>query len=206
MLTADFFAQTSWLIPCYPLVGALLSVFWSPAFIQRTGPRPVGYLNLLLTVVALVHSSIAFAAMWGQPAQFLALPWLQVADLNLTIPLELSALTLGASVVITILNLLVQIYTVGYLEMDWGWGRMYSLLALFEAGLTALVLCDSLFFSYILLEILTLGTYLIVGFLVQSVSGGDGRSRCLFDQAGWRFNFADGRAGALSAGGDVELY
>jgi len=48
--------------------------------------------------------------------------------------------------------------------MDWGWGRLYSLLALFEAGLTALVLCDSLFFSYILLEILTLGTYLIVGF------------------------------------------
>ena len=57
-----------------------------------------------------------------------------------------------------------QIYTVGYLEIDWGWGRMYSLLALFEAGMTALVLCDSLFFSYILLEILTLGTYLIVGF------------------------------------------
>ncbi len=164
MLNADFFAQTSWLIPCYPLLGALLSVFWSPAFIKRSGPRPVGYLNLLTTVIALVHSSIAFAAVWHQPAQFLSLSWLQVADLNLTLPLELSSLTLGASVVITVLNLLVQIYTVGYLEMDWGWGRMYSLLALFEAGLTALVLCDSLFFSYILLEILTLGTYLIVGF------------------------------------------
>jgi len=164
MIDADLFAQTSWLIPCYPLAGALLSVFWSPAFIRDTGPRPVGYLNLLTTVIALVHSGIAFAAVWHQPPQFLALPWLQVADLNLTLPLELSALTLGASVVITVLNLLVQIYTVGYLEMDWGWGRMYSLLALFEAGLTALVLCDSLFFSYILLEILTLGTYLIVGF------------------------------------------
>ena len=164
MLNADFFAQTSWLIPCYPLLGALVSVFWSPAFIWRSGPRPVGYLNLFVTVVALIHSSIAFTAMWGQPARFIALPWLHVADLNLTIPLELSVLTLGASVVIAILNLLVQVYTVGYLEMDWGWGRMYSLLALFEAGLTALVLCDSLFFSYILLEILTLGTYLIVGF------------------------------------------
>ena len=164
MFNADFFAQTSWLIPCYPLLGALLSIFWSPAFIRRSGPRPAGYLNLLTTVIALIHSSIAFVAVWHQPAQFLSLPWLQVADLNLTLPLELSSLTLGASVVITVLNLLVQIYTVGYLEMDWGWGRIYSLLALFEAGLTALVLCDSLFFSYILLEILTLGTYLIVGF------------------------------------------
>ncbi|EDX85493.1 NAD(P)H dehydrogenase, subunit NdhF3 family [Synechococcus sp. PCC 7335] len=164
MLNADSFAQTSWLIPCYPLFGALLSVFWSPAFIRRSGPRPAGYLNLLTTVIALVHSSIAFMAVWHQPAQFLSLSWLQVADLNLTLPLELSSLTLGASIVITVLNFLVQVYTVGYLEMDWGWGRIYSLLALFEAGLTALVLCDSLFFSYILLEILTLGTYLIVGF------------------------------------------
>ncbi|MEL6471241.1 MAG: NAD(P)H-quinone oxidoreductase subunit F [Cyanobacteria bacterium J06623_4] len=162
--TANVLAQTSWLIPCYPLIGALISILWSPALIRRTGPRPVGYLNLLTTVIALIHSAIALSAVWQQPAQYLELSWLQVADLSLTLPLELSALTLGASVVITVLNLLVQIYAVGYLEMDWGWGRMYSLLALFEAGMTALVLCDSLFFSYILLEILTLGTYLIVGF------------------------------------------
>jgi NAD(P)H-quinone oxidoreductase subunit 5 len=164
MINANAFAQTSWLIPCYPMLGAALSIFWSPALIRRSGPRPVGYLNLLTTVLALVHSVIALVAVWHQPAQFLELSWLQVADLNLSLPLELSALTLGASVVVTILNLLVQIYAIGYLEMDWGWGRLFSLLALFEAGMTALVLCDSLFFSYILLEILTLGTYLIVGY------------------------------------------
>ncbi len=164
MINANVFAHTSWLIPCYPLLGAACSIFWSPALIRRTGPRPVGYINLLTTVFALVHSCIALNAVWHQPAQYLELSWLQIADLNLTLPLELSALTLGASVVVTVLNLLVQVYAVGYLEMDWGWGRLFSLLALFEAGMTALVLCDSLFFSYILLEILTLGTYLIVGF------------------------------------------
>ncbi|MFM7369632.1 MAG: proton-conducting transporter membrane subunit, partial [Sphaerospermopsis kisseleviana] len=52
---------------------------------------------------------------------------------------------------------------VGYMEMDWGWGRFYSLLGLFEAGLCALALCNNLFFSYVVLEILTLGTYLLVG-------------------------------------------
>jgi NAD(P)H-quinone oxidoreductase subunit 5 len=164
MFDAAFFAQTSWLIPCYPLIGAVLSIFWSPALIRRTGPRPVGYLNLLTTIFALVHSSWALAALWHHPPQFLSLPWLQVSDLQLTLPLELSTLTLGATVAIILLNLLVQVYAIGYLEMDWGWGRMFALLALFEAGMTGLVLCDSLFFSYILLEILTLGTYLIVGY------------------------------------------
>lgn len=52
---------------------------------------------------------------------------------------------------------------IAYMEMDWGWARFYSLLALFEVGMCALVLCNSLFWSYIILEILTLGTYLLVG-------------------------------------------
>lgn len=155
--------QTSWLIPCYPLLGAFVSLLWSPAIIRRTGPRPAGYVNLLTTLLALLHSALALAGQWGEPAQYLNLPWLTVANLQLSFPLELSVITLGACTLVVLLNFLVQIYAIGYLEMDWGWGRLYALLALFEAGMTALFLCDSLFFSYMLLEILTLGTYLIVG-------------------------------------------
>ena len=164
MLDRDVLIQTIWLLPCYPLLGAAFSILWSPALIRRTGPRPSGYINLLTTVFALVHSGLALQAVWNKPAEYLRLQWLQVSDLTLSLPLEVSELTLGASVIIVVLNLLVQVYAIGYMEMDWGWGRLFALLALFEAGMTGLVLCDSLFFSYILLEILTLGTYLIVGY------------------------------------------
>ena len=158
-------AQTSWLIPLYPLLGALLTIPWSPAFVTRTGPRPAGYINIVMTTLALLHSLLAFLAFWGKSSpQFFFAPWLNVAGLDLTIPLEASAITLGACVLITTLNLLAQVYAVGYLEMDWGWGRFFAMMALFEAGLCALVLCNSLLFSYMLLEILTLGTYLLVGF------------------------------------------
>ncbi len=158
-------AQTSWLIPLYPLLGALLTIPWSPAFVTRTGPRPAGYINIVMTALALLHSLLAFLAFWGKSSpQFFFAPWLNVAGLDLTIPLEASAITLGACVLITTLNLLAQVYAVGYLEMDWGWGRFFAMMALFEAGLCALVLCNSLLFSYMLLEILTLGTYLLVGF------------------------------------------
>ncbi|MFQ4136600.1 NAD(P)H-quinone oxidoreductase subunit F [Nodosilinea sp. PGN35] len=158
-------AQTSWLIPLYPLLGALLTIPWSPAFITRTGPRPAGYINIVMTALALSHSLLAFLAFWGKSSpQFFFAPWLNVAGLNLTIPLEASAITLGACVLITTLNLLAQVYAVGYLEMDWGWGRFFAMMALFEAGMCALVLCNSLLFAYMLLEILTLGTYLLVGF------------------------------------------
>jgi len=159
----QFLLQTVWLIPCYAIVGAIASIIWFPAITRLTGPRPAGYVNLGMTFLGFVHSLAAFFLIWHQPAQYVSLPWLQVAGLDLTLPLEISALTIGASLVITGLNLLAQIYAIGYLEMDWGWSRFFALLALFEAGMCGLVLCNSLFFSYMILEILTLGTYLLVG-------------------------------------------
>lgn len=159
----SFFAQTAWLIPVYPLVGMVLSALWFPSITRRTGPRPAGYVNAIATFFAFVHALVAFPAVAGHEALHTSVPWLQVADLDLTLPIEISALTVGAMILISGMNLAAQIYAVGYMEMDWGWARFYSLLALFEAGMCGLVLCDSLFFSYVILEILTLGTYLLVG-------------------------------------------
>ncbi|MEH2315859.1 NAD(P)H-quinone oxidoreductase subunit F [Nostoc sp.] len=160
---AQFLVETVWLVPCYALIGGLLAVPWSPGIIRKTGPRPAGYVNLVMTFLAFVHSAIALQATWNQPPQNVFIPWLSTAGLDLTIALEISSVSVGALVVITGLNLLAQIYAIGYMEMDWGWGRFYSLLGLFEAGLCALVLCNNLFFSYVILEVLTLGTYLLVG-------------------------------------------
>jgi len=153
-----------WLIPCYGLIGALLALPWFPGIIRTTGPRPAGYINLVASLVAFCHGLWALLEIWGQPARQLDFNWLTVANLELTFPMVISQLTLGAVVLVTGLNLLAQIYAIAYLEMDWGWARLYSLLGLFESGMCALVLCDSLFFSYFILEILTLGTYLLVGF------------------------------------------
>jgi NAD(P)H-quinone oxidoreductase subunit 5 len=157
-------SQTVWLVPCYALVGAVFAIPWSPGIIRQTGPRPAGYINIFMTLVALVHSSLALAATWQQSAQHFSANWLQTETLNISFDIEVSSVTVGALVLITGLNLLAQVYAIAYLEMDWGWARFYSLVALFEAGMCTLVLCNSLFFSYVVLEILTLGTYLLIGF------------------------------------------
>ncbi|ELS01603.1 NAD(P)H dehydrogenase, subunit NdhF3 family [Xenococcus sp. PCC 7305] len=157
------FSQTIWIVPLYALIGAILAIPWSPGIIRRTGPRPSGYLNTLMTFAALVHSIFALRETWQQPAKYLSFQWLHAADLNIAFDVEISSVTVGALVLITGLNLAAQIYAIGYMEMDWGWARFFSLLALFEAGMSTLVLCNSLFFSYVVLEILTLGTYLLIG-------------------------------------------
>ena len=159
----QYLLDTVWLIPVYALIGGLLAIPWSPGIIRKTGPRPAGYVNVVMTLFSFFHAVLAFPGTWNHPAKEVFIPWLSTAGLNLTISLEISAVSVGALIIITGLNLLAQIYAIGYMEMDWGWGRFFSLLGLFEAGLCALVLCNNLFFTYVILEILTLGTYLLVG-------------------------------------------
>jgi NAD(P)H-quinone oxidoreductase subunit 5 len=164
--------QAAWLIPLYPLLAAVASLAWSPGLISRTGPRPCGYLNLLMVAVAFGHSLVALTALHTNAragAEALYRPisfgwtWLDTAGLRIGFDGLVTEPALIAMAVITGLHLLVQIYAIGYLEMDWGWPRFFGCLSFFEAGLCALVLTDSVFFSYVILELLTLGTYLIVG-------------------------------------------
>jgi NAD(P)H-quinone oxidoreductase subunit 5 len=157
-------SQVVWLVPCYALLGAVLAIPWSPGIIRQTGPRPAGYISIAMTAIALVHSLLVLNFIWDKSAIDLSFPWLHAANLDISLDFEVSVVNVAALVLITGLNLAAQIYAVGYLEMDWGWARFFSLMALFEAGLCTLVLCDSLFFSYVVLEILTLGTYMLIGY------------------------------------------
>jgi NAD(P)H-quinone oxidoreductase subunit 5 len=160
----EFLFFTSWFVPFYSLLGAVLTLPWSIGIIQRTGPRPAAYLNSLTTLVAFFHSLFVFQDIWNRDPEILVITWFQSGDFNLTFALELSPVSIGAIVLITGLSLLAQIYALGYMEKDWSLARFFGLLGFFEAALTGLAISDSLFLSYALLEVLTLSTYLLVGF------------------------------------------
>ena len=166
------FAQTAWLVPLYPLAASLVSFLWSPGLIARTGPRPCGYVNLLMVTVAFIHSTLALVGLHTNSAagidalyRPIAFNWTWLDTAGLTVGFDglITEPALIAMTVITGVHVLTQIFSIGYLEMDWGWPRFFGSLSFFEAGLCALVITDSIFFSYVLLELLTLGTYLIVG-------------------------------------------
>ena len=150
---SDFLLQTSWFIPFYGLIGSFLTLPWSLRIVRRTGPRPAAYFNLLMTLVAFVHGSIAFGQIWHAATEQLAFTWLQVADFNLSLSVELSPVSLGALDLVNLISFLAQFYALGYLEKDWSIARFFGLMGVFEAALGGIALSDSLFLSYSLLEI-----------------------------------------------------
>jgi NAD(P)H-quinone oxidoreductase subunit 5 len=160
----QFLVETSWFLPIYGLLGALLALPWSIGLIRRTGPRPAAYLNILMTLAAFLHGLLVFRGIWNQGSQELLFSWFSFADLHLELAFDISVLNLGALELITLLSLLAQVFALGYLEKDWALARFFSLMGFFEAAMSGLVLSGSLFVSYSLLEMLTLSTYLLVGF------------------------------------------
>ncbi|MEG4166254.1 MULTISPECIES: NAD(P)H-quinone oxidoreductase subunit F [unclassified Microcoleus] len=160
----QFLLQACWWVPLYGLIGAILTLPWSTGTVRRTGPRPAAYFNVLMTVLAFIHGSVIFTATWDQPPQQLLVHWVQAADLDLSFAIEISTLSVGAMELVTVLSLLAQIYALGYMEKDWALARFFGLMGFFEAAISGIAISDSLLLTYGLLEVLTLSTYLLVGF------------------------------------------
>ncbi|AFZ09420.1 NAD(P)H dehydrogenase, subunit NdhF3 family [Oscillatoria nigro-viridis PCC 7112] len=160
----QFLLQACWWVPLYGLIGAILTLPWSTGTVRRTGPRPAAYFNLLMTVLAFIHGSVIFTATWDRPPQQLLVHWVQAADLDLSFAIEISTVSVGAMELVTVLSLLAQIYALGYMEKDWALARFFGLLGFFEAAISGIAISDSLLITYALLEVLTLSTYLLVGF------------------------------------------
>ncbi len=122
------------------------------------------YINVLMTVFASLHGFILLQAIWNEGTQQVSFQWLSVTGLNLSASLDLSATNLIFLELTTGLSLLAQIFAMGYLEKDWALARFFALMGFFEGAISGVILSSSLFSSYFLLEMLTLSTYLIVGF------------------------------------------
>ncbi|MEB3276531.1 MAG: NAD(P)H-quinone oxidoreductase subunit F [Cyanobacteriota bacterium] len=156
--------QLAWLIPIYGFSGMALSLPWATGWIKRNGPRPAAYLNLLVTLLAVLHGSWVLREVLVLGPQHLDYPWFQAADLSLRIGFDLSLTNLAALELITTMSLLCQVFALGYLDKEWALARFYALVGFFEGAMCGVVLSSNLAMSYFLLEMLTLSTYLLVGF------------------------------------------
>ncbi|MCP9939664.1 NAD(P)H-quinone oxidoreductase subunit F [Synechococcus sp. Cruz CV12-2-Slac-r] len=156
--------QYVWLIPLYGFSGMLLSLPWAAGWFKRQGPRPAAYLNLIMTLLGVIHGSLVLQQILQIGAQHLQFGWFGVGDMNLQIGFELSLTNLAALEFVTAMSLLGQVFALGYLDKEWSLARFYALVGFFEGAMAGVVLSSNLFFSYFLLEMLTLSTYLLVGF------------------------------------------
>lgn len=155
--------QNLWLIPATPTAAAALIAFAKQsrrAFAATTAISSIS-ISLLLSV-------FAFAQMLEQPRiEVHNFRWLQFGTEWLRLGWLLDPLTAVMLVMVTLVGLLIFVFSVGYMAHDENFTRFFCFLSLFAGAMLGVVIANSLVLLFMCWEIVGLTSYLLIGFWYQ---------------------------------------
>jgi NADH-quinone oxidoreductase subunit L len=153
-------STTVWLIPAFPLAGALLNVLLGRFLRQRAHwiavPALFGSFAAACAVFSHVWNSGPFAAR--------LFPWVVAGDFETWVLANVDQLTAVMLLVVTGVGSLIHLYSVGYMHGDPGYPRYFAYLNLFVFSMTMLVLAGNFLLLYVFWEAVGLCSYLLIGF------------------------------------------
>src|SRR6185437_11857297 len=118
--------------------------------------------------ISFVYAIAAFAHTLSLPAaqrlEFVNVPWLTFGDQVLRIGWMLDPLTGVMLVMVTLVGLLIFIYSTGYMAEDENFTRFFCFLALFAGAMLAVLIANSLLLLFMAWEVVGLTSYLLIGF------------------------------------------
>ncbi len=126
-------------------------------------------LAALSTIAALTASTVlAIVTLRGvivhHEAVFQSWDWLSYGGATIQMGLLVDPLTAVMLVVVTSISLLIQIYSVGYMDRDPGFARYFAYMSLFTASMLGLVLSSNIVQLYAFWELVGVSSYLLIGF------------------------------------------
>ncbi|MCD6299892.1 MAG: NADH-quinone oxidoreductase subunit L [Dehalococcoidales bacterium] len=159
--------QLIWLILLLPLLSfGITSLFIRP-FLSRS-PRLSGYITIASILGSLILSVWALLEVMAAPNHELPIPdisWVVIeGGVTIHLGLMMDSLTAVMLIVVTVVSLMVQIYSQGYMHGDPGYHRYFAFMSLFTGSMLGLVLADNLLFLYVFWELVGLCSYLLIGF------------------------------------------
>lgn len=162
-------AELAWLIPLFPLASWLfisLAGHKTKGQGDRVGTAAVGLSFLLATAVLLhvisgaqVHRVLTWAV-HGNVTLGATMPsFFNIVNFGF----QVDPLTAVMLFVVTLVSLLVHIYSIGYMHGDIRYKRFYAILSLFTFSMLGLVLADNFALLFIFWELVGLCSFLLIG-------------------------------------------
>jgi NADH-quinone oxidoreductase subunit L len=90
--------------------------------------------------------------------------WFSMPGLTIEMGVLIDPISAMMLFVVTLVSLLVQIYSLGYMKDDPGFARFYAFLSLFSATMLGLVISNNLLQMFIFWELVGLCSYLLIGY------------------------------------------
>ncbi|MBX9895443.1 MAG: NADH-quinone oxidoreductase subunit L [Nitrosomonas sp.] len=149
------------LVPLAPLLGSIVAGLFG-RYIGRTWSHRV---TISLVFVSLISSIFIFLdVLDGNSYNGSVYTWLVSGDTRFEIGFLIDHLSATMMIVVSLVSLMVHIYTIGYMHDDPGYQRFFSYISLFTFSMMMLVMSNNflqLFFGW---EAVGLVSYLLIGF------------------------------------------
>jgi NADH-quinone oxidoreductase subunit L len=168
--------QLVWLIMLLPLFSFIINGLLIRPFVKKKS-QAYGYITILAIGVAAVFAIWAIFSVASSGSHEIIVPdvsWIVIGNFNFHVGLIMDQLAAVMAVVVTVVSLMVQIYSLGYMHGDdAGYYRYYTYMSLFTFAMLGVALSDSLLFTFVFWEMVGLCSYLLIGFWFHKKSAAD---------------------------------
>ncbi len=198
-----------WLIMLLPLGAFIVNGLLLRLFVNRKS-KVYGYIAILAIGGAAALSVWALYSLMSLESPEIVITdinWIVIGNFNFHIGLIMDQLSVIMAVVVSIVSLMVQIYSLGYMAHDEaGYYRYYTYMSLFTFSMLGLVLSDNLLFTYVFWEMVGLCSYLLIGFWFHKKSAADAAKKAFIVTRIGDFGFLVGILILFANTGTFDIY
>ena len=157
-------------IPLLPLAGFIILGLFG----QKHAPRSAGFMGTLILLAATglaLYTAYQYFFVTGrgngiyQTIEPLKYTWLQFSPgMSIDMGILLDPASVMMLVVVTVVSLMVHVFSLGYMKGEERFAIYYAFLALFTFSMLGLVLSTNIFQIYIFWELVGVSSFLLIGF------------------------------------------
>ena len=151
--------QYAWIIPVFPLLAFVLLLLFGRKLKERAA-----YVGIIAMAASFGASLVVLFERIGGEGYKYVVRWITVGDTQITMGYEVTALNAMMLIVVTLVSLLVHLFSMQYMHGDDRFPVFYSYLGLFSFSMLGLVLSPNILQLFIFWELVGLCSFLLVGF------------------------------------------
>lgn len=159
---------------------ALLAPLASAMSVGLTPPRhtrAIAAFSIFWLVTGFITALVLFVTLHNQPPVVISRSWFTVAEHSFEASLALSNQSLLMLLVVSMISLLVHIYSLVYMGGDPAWKKYFAMLGFFTFSMQGIVLSDNLLFLFMFWELVGFSSYTLIGHWTNKPAAGRAASK-----------------------------
>ncbi|WP_062351598.1 NADH-quinone oxidoreductase subunit L [Bacillus kwashiorkori] len=155
----------AWVIPLFPFIASIILLMFGKRIRNK-----VAEISISFTSLSFIGACILFFQLRQAQPFTETVTWYRIANFEITVGFTLNELNLFMLLIVSLVSLLVQIYSIGYMGKDVRLPIYYAYLGLFTGSMLALVISPNLLQIYFFWELVGLGSFLLIGYYFSKES------------------------------------